>query len=346
MSGSNTIRWGILGCGDVAEKKGGPALYRAEGSTLVAVMRRDLAKAEDFARRHGAKRAYNRAEDLLADPEIDAVYIATPPNLHCEQTLAVARAGKHVLVEKPMALNADECDRMIAACREAGVHLHVAYYRRYYPKFVAARQQIEAGAIGRVLGGRLLMCGWHPGGGWRVDPAVNGGGHFVDVGSHRIDMLLYLLDAAAPGSDHSAVATGYAENLIGAHTAENDVALSLRTSTGALASASFHFQTHPGRDILEVYGDRGSLSFDPFDGISFTLRRRGQEDETHAYMIPDPVHLPFVRSLVEVYQGWDISHVTGEEGARATRIMDAALADYRSAVLPGEPPPAGGDAAK
>jgi predicted dehydrogenase len=321
-----TVRWGILGCGDVAEKKGGPALYKAEGSALTAVMRRDRAKAEDFARRHGAARVYDRAEDLLADGEVDAVYIATPPNLHCEQTIAAARAGKHVLVEKPMALDAGECDRMIAACREAGVNLHVAYYRRFYPKFVAAKKMLDEGAVGRVLGGRLLMCSYSPGGGWRVDPAVSGGGHFVDVGSHRLDMLLHLL-----GDGEAVDASGYAENLIGAHAAENDVVLSLRTASGAVASASFHFQTHPGRDVMEVYGDTGSLLFDAFDGPAFVLRRRGAAaDETFTYETPDPVHLPFIQALVGVYHGADTSHVTGEEGARATRIMDAALSGYRA----------------
>lgn len=318
------IRWGILGAGDVAEKKGGPALYKAPGSELVAVMRRDREKAEDFARRHGARRAYDTVEGLLGDPEVDAVYVATPPHLHLPHTLAAAGAGKHVLVEKPMALDAGECEAMVAACRKAGVHLHVAYYRRFYPKFQAARRLLDGGAVGRVLGARLLMCGYHPGGGWRVDPAVSAGGHFVDVGSHRLDMLIHLLGDVAE-------CAGFAENLPGTHAAENDVALALRMASGAVVSAGFHFQTRPGRDVLEVYGDAGTMVLDPFDGETF--RVNGEE---HRYETPAPVHLPFVEALVRVYRGEPVPHVTGEEGAKATRVIDAALATFRA--RPGSPP--------
>ena len=321
------VRWGILGCGDVAEKKGGPALYKAHGSELVAVMRRDRDKAADFARRHGAKRSYDRAEALVGDPEVDAVYVATPPHLHHEHTLLAARAGKHVLVEKPMARNGAECDAMIKACREAGVHLHVAYYRRFYPKFVHARRLLLDGSIGHVLAARLQMCAaMTSGGGWRTDPAVSGGGHFVDVGSHRLDMLLYLLGDVADVS-------GYAENLVGTHAAENDVALSLRMTSGVLVSAGFHFHTRPARDVLEIYGTGGTLALDPFDGETLIRRYGGgstPEEVTTRHTTPSPTHLPFVESLVAVYNGAEaVAHVTGVEGAKATRIMDTVLAARR-----------------
>lgn len=316
------IRWGILGCGDVAEKKSGPALCKAEGSELVAVMRRDRAKAEDFAARHGAKRAYGTVEELLADPEVDAVYIATPPHLHAEQTAQVAAARKRALVEKPMARNADEAQRMITACRDAGVSLHVAYYRRFYPKFVAAREAIDAGTIGTVLGARLLMCARSSVDGWRVDPETSGGGHFLDVASHRLDMLIHLLGDVAEVS-------GYAENRLGHHRAENDVVLALRMASGAVVSAGFHYHTRPGQDILEIYGSEATLTFDPFDGNTFTIRRGKEEAETHTFATPDPVHLPFVQALVGVYNGADIPHVTGDEGIKVTRVMDAALAGFR-----------------
>lgn len=326
---ADAIRWGILGCGDVAEKKSGPALYQARGSELVAVMRRDRSKAEDFAQRHGAKRAYDRAEDLLADPEVEAVYIATPPYLHCNQTLAAAQAGKHVLVEKPMAVDAAECDRMITACREAGVHLHVAYYRRFYPKFVRAKEMLAEGAIGQVLGARLLMCAHSSGGGWRIDPAVSGGGHFLDVGSHRLDMLIHLLGDVAE-------AFGFADNRLAHHAAENDVTLTLRMASGALVSAGFHFHTQPTQDVLELYGTEGSLAFDPFDAETFFLRRGKpvRSEEAFTFPTPSPVHLPFLQALVEVYQGAVHPHVTGEEGAKVTRVMDAALQAFRSASSP------------
>ncbi len=318
------VRWGILGCGDVAEKKGGPALYQAAGSSLAAVMRRDKAKAEDFARRHGAARSYDDADALLADPDVDAVYVATPPHLHCAQTIAAARAGKHVLVEKPMARSAAECDAMIAACRAANVHLHVAYYRRFWPKFVEAKRLVHDSTIGHALGARLQMCAMSGSAGWRTDPAISGGGHFVDVGSHRLDMLLHLLGDVAEVS-------GYVDNLVGGHGAENDIVLSLRMASRVVVSAGFHFHTHPTRDVLEIYGTGGTLALDPFDGDTITLRYGLEQPAERGirHPNPSPTHLPFVEALVKVYQGEAVAHVTGEEGAKATRIMDAVLASRR-----------------
>jgi len=130
-----TVRWGIIGCGDVTEIKSGPGFQKADGSALVAVMRRDRAKAEDYAHRHGVPRAYDHAADLLADPDVDAVYIATPPSSHCELALQVAAAGKPCLVEKPMAVTHAQCLRMVDAFRRTGQPLWVAYYRRGPPRF-------------------------------------------------------------------------------------------------------------------------------------------------------------------------------------------------------------------
>jgi len=320
-----TIGWGIIGCGDVAEHKGGPALYGAEGSELIAVASRNADKARDFARRHGAKRAHDTVDELLFDPEITAVYIATPPHLHREQTEAAAQAGKHVLVEKPMGLNASECDAMIRASADAGVLLHVAYYRRFYPKFVAAKRLLHAGAIGQILAARLHVCQQPSGGGWRIDPHISGGGHFVDIGSHRLDMLVYLLGDVAQ-------VHGFADGLAATHSAEEDVVLTLRMENRALVSAGFHFHTRPAQDILEIHGTGGTLRFDPFDAATFTVRTEAG-DTTHTYETPTPTHLPMVQALVETYRGDtpEVAPATGLEGAKATRLMDTALAGrYRA----------------
>lgn len=306
-----TIRWGILGCGDVAEKKGGPALYKAAGSTLVAVMRRDREKAEDFARRHGAQRAYDTVEGLLADPDVDAVYIATPPHLHCEQTLLAAAAGKHVLVEKPMALDPTECANMIAACTQAGVSLNVAYYRRFWPKFQAVKSLLDSGAIGTPLGARLLLCTRAASSGWRVDPQLAGGGHVVDVGSHRLDMLLFLLGDVVE-------VQSFAANRLRHHAAENDSVFILRFAQGVVASAGFHFHTQPPRDVLEIFGSEGTLTLDSFDSPTFTVN--GVE---HRYETPSPTHLPLVQALVDSYRGTGLAPVPGDEGAKATTILSS-----------------------
>ena len=191
------VRWGMIGCGAVAEVKSGPALQKAVGSSLVAVMRRDAAKAADYARRHGVARHYDSAAALVADPEVDAIYVATPPSSHLELALLAADAGKPCLVEKPMALCHAECVRMVEAFETRGVPLFVAYYRRALPRFLEARRLLQAGAIGtptsvhifqydRLLQGDAARV-------WRVDPAIAGGGLFLDLASHGFDLLDFLL---------------------------------------------------------------------------------------------------------------------------------------------------------
>src|SRR5690242_18444945 len=145
-----SVRWGIVGCGDVCEVKSGPALQKAEGSELVAVMRRDRRKAEDFAARHHVPKVHGTAEALIEDSSIDAVYIATPPSSHLALALQVARAGKPCLVEKPMAMNHGEAVAMVEAFQKAGQKLWVAYYRRAQPRFLLIRKLLAEGAIGRL----------------------------------------------------------------------------------------------------------------------------------------------------------------------------------------------------
>jgi len=197
-----TIRWGIIGCGKVTEVKSGPALQEADGSELVAVMGRNGELAADYAQRHQVPRWYDNAESLIADPEVDAVYIATPPSSHTEYTLAVAAAGKPVYVEKPMAVTYAECQTMIDACQAAGVPLFVAYYRRGLPRFAKVKSLLESGAIGD---GRFAQVCYHrpPSEGdlagaenWRVNPKIAGDGYFFDLASHSIDLLQHLLGEA------------------------------------------------------------------------------------------------------------------------------------------------------
>src|SRR5687767_12030826 len=150
LSTAGIIRWGIIGCGDVTEIKSGPALQKACGSQLVAVMRRNGALAADYAKRHGVPRWYDDARKLVADPEVDAIYVATPPGAHLEGALLAAAAGKPAYVEKPMARHATECDAMIAAFAQARRKLFVAYYRRALPRFVKVKQLLDAGALGQL----------------------------------------------------------------------------------------------------------------------------------------------------------------------------------------------------
>jgi predicted dehydrogenase len=317
----NTICWGILGCGDVTEHKSGPALMQAAGSSVVAVMRRDGAKAADFARRHGVPRWYDDADALLADPEVNAVYIATPPNSHLDLTRRAALAGKRILVEKPMARTVAECDSMIAACEAAGVPLHVAYYRRFYPKFLAAKRLIDSGGIGRPVSVTLQMAKPKSAAPvdplpWRLRPEISGGGLFMDTGVHRLDIILYLL------GDMTDIC-GQTANLSGAAPAEDSVAFAFRLEdSGALGTVTCHFGLSPiGRDRLEIIGTDAVLLFDSFDAPFFTVQRSDGSVEMHRYPDPTPVHLPLVEALVRVYQGENIAHITGQEGRKTNAIV-------------------------
>ena len=195
-----TIRWGIIGCGDVTEVKSGPGFQQASHSRLVAVMRRNGDLARDYAQRHGVPRWYDAADDLIDDPDVDAVYVATPPAFHKEYTLLSAQAGKPVYVEKPMALNFQECKQMIQYCQAAGVPLFVAYYRRALARFLNIKQLLDSGAIGEPRFVNIML--YQPVAKneltpqtlpWRVIPELAGGGRFVDLASHMLDSLDHLL---------------------------------------------------------------------------------------------------------------------------------------------------------
>ena len=188
--GKNTVRFGIIGCGSIAENSFGPALLASERLELVAVCRRDLQAARDFADRFGGPRAYASAEELVRDEQVQAVIVSTPTDTHRDYTCLAAEHGKHVLCEKPMARNAAECREMLAACKAHGVTLGVAYRRRTCPQVIAAKRLIAAGRIGRVVFVRTHYSGrWDPQpGDWRIEPEI--GGALMEMASHRIEVLL------------------------------------------------------------------------------------------------------------------------------------------------------------
>jgi predicted dehydrogenase len=190
------VRWGILGVGNVCEVKSAPAMQIVPHSKLVAVMRRSEEKVRDYALRHGVQKWYTDAQALVDDPEVNTVYIATPPHMHLPLTKMVAAAGKPAYVEKPMARTYAECVEMIAACEKAHVPLYVAYYRRALPHFLKIKELLDSGAIGevrsvhinlkQVLKPDLIV---HLENNWRVDPEIAGGGYFFDLASHQLDLL-------------------------------------------------------------------------------------------------------------------------------------------------------------
>jgi 1,5-anhydro-D-fructose reductase (1,5-anhydro-D-mannitol-forming) len=323
---NDTVRWGIIGCGDVTEVKSGPGFQKAEGSALVAVMRRDAAKARDYALRHEVPRWYADAEALIADREVGAIYIATPPSSHKEYVLAAARAGKPVLVEKPMALSANDCEVMIVACRQAGVPLRVAYYRRKLPRFEKMRALIQSGAIGepRAVDVRPLMKhGSQPAQHWKVDLAINGGGHFVDMQSHTLDWLHYVFGPVRQ-------VCGVAVNAAHTYEAEDTVSYSLLFDKGMVVSGLFAYSIARAEESVTVFGSEGEISMGFFRPSEVRLARRGTEE---VFQLPDPphVHQPLIQAFVNELKGGPALNSTGETALEATRAIDSILRQYRLA---------------
>lgn len=324
-----TIRWGIIGCGDVTEVKSGPGFQKATGSALVAVMRRDGAKAADYAKRHGVPRWYDDAARLISDPEVDAVYVATPPSSHKEYVLAAAAAGKPVYVEKPMARDHAECVAMVAACLTAGVPLFVAYYRRAMPRFLKVKELVDSGAIGTP---RFVMVTLHqppdenerdesyrP---WRVVPEVAGAGRFLDLASHTLDILDFILGDITDAGGHAA-------NQCGNHGAEDITAGWWAHRGGALGTGVWCFGAHDRVDRNEIVGSKGTLSFSTF-GTEPPVVRTAQSTREHPAPTPEHVQQPLIQSIVDELLGKGKCPSTGENGARASWVMDRMLASWRA----------------
>lgn len=322
-----SVRWGIVGCGDVCEVKSGPGFQRARGSELVAVMRRDRARAEDFARRHGVPAFYDDAERLIADPRVDAVYIASPPGSHEDLALRVAKAGKPAYVEKPMARNHAECKRMVEAFAAAKLPLFVAYYRRCLPRFLKAKELLDGRSLGKIIrvdvrygsDGQLRQAGAGelP---WRMQAEHAGGGLFLDLASHTLDVLDFLFGPLQAVS-------GEASNVAAPGDVEDRVVMRFATLAGAQGSGSWNFSSRAKEDHIEVVGEAGTLRLSTFgDGPVELERPAGAE----SYSLPNPRHIqePLIQSIVDSLLGRGACPSTGETAARTSDVMDRALLGY------------------
>ena len=315
-----TIRWGLIGCGDVTEVKSGPALQHVAGSSIAAVMRRNGALAEDYARRHGIDKWYDDADKLINEPDVDAVYVATPPSSHKKYTIAAANAGKDVYVEKPMAMTFDECREMVEVCKENGVRLFVAYYRRALPRFLKIKSLIDAGALGKVSFADVVyhrrpsegdLAGIEN---WRVDPQVAGGGYFYDLAPHSIDILQFLLGDAKS-------AKGYVSNQRRRYEAEDIVSGVLTLENEVHVALVWNFNAYGDMDRTEIVGDQRKLTFSTFgDGAIVLETCNGSE----VYKIENPLHIqqPLIQTIVNDLRGKGRCPSTGDTAAKTNWVMD------------------------
>ncbi len=318
------INWGIIGCGDVTEVKSGPAFAKVPNSSLVAVMRRDAEKAADYARRHNVPTWYTDADALINDPTVNAVYVATPPDTHAEYAIRAMRAGKPVYVEKPMALNAAECEAMNRVSRETGVPLFVAFYRRSLPYFLKVKELIDNQIIGNIRYVQIQLkyppaaaeVGEQPRPGWRVDPAISGGGHFHDLASHQFDFLEFVLGSIK-------TASGLVRNQAGLYPAEDMVVANFAFASGVLGTGSWCYTVNPEQRIeqTQLIGSKGKITFSYFEKFRILIET---ETGTEEINIPFPMHVqqPLIEQIVADLRGEGKSPSTGETGARANALLD------------------------
>jgi predicted dehydrogenase len=317
------INWGIIGCGDVCEVKSGPAFYKVKGSSLVAVMRRDAKKAADFAKRHKVPNYYTTADELLADPQVNAVYVATPPHLHKEYTIKALAAGKPVYVEKPMALNYAECQEMMQAAEKYGQKLFVAYYRRALPYFLKVKELINKGFIGKLIGVEVRQFRAPFASDfeqstqtWRIKSDIAGGGYFYDLAPHTIDILDFLLGKIVDTK-------GYVANVRGLYQVEDTVAASFQFESGALGTGIWSFVTEQKSNIdsVEILGTKGTVSFSVFD---FTPIKLTTSEVTQEFQPPNPQHIqqPLIETIVAELSGNATSPSPASSGAKTSWVID------------------------
>ena len=321
------INWGFIGCGEVTEKKSGPAFNEVEGSQVVAVMSRSENKARSYAERHHIRKWYTDAQELIDDPDVNAIYIATPPSSHATFAIMAMRAGKPVYVEKPLAASYNDCIRINRISEQTGVPCFVAYYRRYLPYFQKVKEIIENGTIGKVINVQLRFSvpprdldykneKELP---WRLQPDIAGGGYFYDLAPHQIDLLQNIFGVITR-------AHGYPANRAHLYKAEDTVSACFFFENGVTGSGSWCFVGHESakEDRIEVIGDKGSLSFSVFTYEPIVLiTSEGKQSIT----VPNPsyVQLPMIKHVIEHLQGIGHCDCTSISATPVNWVLDRVL---------------------
>lgn len=287
------LNWLVLGIGDITKRRVIPAIEAESRSCLYGIVTRDPAKAGAYN-----TRAWSRLDEALADPAIHAVYVATPVFLHAPQTIQSLHAGKHVLCEKPMAMNEAEARSMLKAAHESGKQLGVAYYRRFYPKLLRAKQLLDAGAIGQPVFAELTNHMWFDGTrerSWLFDPARAGGGPLFDVASHRIDVLNFLFGQPLR-------ATGQLSNAVHHYAVEDNATVMIEYAGGVRGVVDVRWHSKVKRDECRIRGTDGEMELSPLNGPELVYPGARESLPVHAN-----VHSPLIQNFVDaVLNGADL----------------------------------------
>ena len=321
-SADKTLSWGIIGCGDVTEVKSGPAFNKVNNSRLVAVMRRDAAKAADYAMRHSVPKWYSNAADIINDPEIDAIYIATPPSFHEQYAIQALQADKYVYVEKPVTTDIASCKRMIDCANTTKGKLAVAHYRRALPMFLTIQKMIAENKIGNVKLIQLNMLQPYQSPiiantekNWRVDPAIAGGGLFYDLAPHQLDIISFIFGKYITCS-------GTAVNKAKLYEAEDTVAGYIKLPNDVLFTGNWCFTVpdNMNKDECKIIGEKGSLTF-PFFGNTLEIIT---DEGRQALSFEHPTHIqqPMISKVVQYFLGNEANPCSLEEAIISLEIME------------------------
>lgn len=319
------INWGIIGCGDVCEVKSGPAFNKVPNSRLVAVMRRNAAKAKDFAARHGVPKFYSDADELINDSAVNAIYIATPPSSHEFYLEKCLKAGKPVYVEKPVTIHSDSLERMIALEKQYAIKVAVAHYRRSLPLFNKVKELIESDSIGKVK--LVLLRTLQPvtnklisqvEENWRVNTAISGGGYFHDLSPHQLDILYWLFGAPLQTSAMSINQGRY-------YDASDATLVHLQFANGIQFSGTWNFNVAPNAtaDSCEIIGDKGNLIFSFFRIANIELNTADKKENIETY-VPAHIQEPHIANVVKFFRGEASNPCSLEEALVTMKVMDKA----------------------
>ncbi|NCI45634.1 Gfo/Idh/MocA family protein [Sediminibacterium soli] len=322
MSQTNQINWGIIGCGNVTELKSGPAFNKVPDSALVAVMRRDAEKAADYAQRHGVPKWYSDADALINDPDINAIYVATPPHRHEAYAVAAMQAGKPVYVEKPMSVDLASCMRMREAAEKTGTKLCIAHYRRALPMFLHIRQMIAEKKIGEVRTVRISLLQpdkssviTQTANNWRVDPAVAGAGLFYDLAPHQLDLVQYFFGEPLK-------VLGLSANQAGLYKAEDVVSGMMHLPGNILFTGQWCYTVDPllQEDIFEINGSKGRIRFSVFHTEVYVLA--DGKEETLSFLPPAHIQQPMITKVVRYFLGEGGNPCAAQDAIGSMRVME------------------------
>ena len=317
------LKWGVLGAGSVAQRRAMPAITKAKDAELQALLSRDAERAQRLATEHGAQRSYTTVEELLSDETLDAIYVSTPVYLHCEQVVEAAERGFHVLCDKPMAMNTEECQRMIDACDANGVHLQICFLFRFHSCFQQIKNWVAAGRLGQLVHGRVpfLKPFPIPSGAWRGDSNQGGGGSLMDLGSHGVDLLRYIFGEVREVS-------AFCNSVVHGYDVEETGMIMMRFENGAQGFVDTSFAAAGCDLVIEIYGTDGWVWVYNDDGWKIKFSANG-ESQIIDSPFEDLYQCQFEHFARCVFEG-ERPMVTGVDGLCTNGILAAAYESDRT----------------